>query len=232
MSKPITRAACLTIFFVCTSFAAITVAQPTASTDAPVYKPPLRGAPASRIGGGTRGLSVQAAPTIAVLAPDHTGYTTSAQPTLYWYLSRQTPVKIEVTLLDEAGVKPLVEKTLQSPLPAGIQALSLKELGVTLTPGVEYRWHVALVNDPKQRSGDVTSSGTVRVVPVPDALKSRLAQTPAAGRASVFAEEGMWYDAIEALVQRINAAPGDQGLRDQLNGLLAQVGLARIAPQP
>ena len=45
----------------------------------PEYNPPSRGAPAGRVGGGTRGL--RALP-LAALAPSHTGFTLSAQPAL------------------------------------------------------------------------------------------------------------------------------------------------------
>jgi len=204
--------------------------EPPSADTGVLYRPPLRGAPASRIGGGTRGLA-PAAPALAVLAPDHTGHTVNAQPTLYWFLSKPAPVQIEVTLLDEAGVKPVLEKVLKTDMQAGIQALSLKDLGITLKPNEEYRWHVAMVYNAKQRSSDVTSSGTVKLVAPPDALASRLKQADESGRHAVYAQEGLWYDAVDALMQRINAAPGDTRLRDELDALLKQVGLRPVAHQ-
>ena len=214
-----------------TAIAAISfgaAAQAQQSPAQPVYKLPMRGAPASRIGGGTRGPAVDS-PTVTVFAPDHTGLTVNAQPTLYWYLSKQAPVHIELTLLDEAGVKPLIEEVVNTPLAGGIHALSLKDAGVTLAPGVDYRWHVALVFDPKMRSSDVTSSGTIRLVPAPDTLKAKLGaerEAPAA-----YATEGLWYDSIDSLMRLIKASPDDKQLRDQLDSLLTQVGLTRVAGQ-
>lgn len=191
----------------------------------PVYKLPMRGAPASRIGGATRGPGVDS-PVVTVLAPDHTGLTTNAQPTLYWYLSKKAPVQIELTLLDEAGVAPLIEKTVQGPLEPGIHSLSLKDAGVTLKPGMEYRWHVALVFNPKMRSSDVTSSGTIKLVPAPATLQAGSSATVEA-----YAAEGLWYDSIDALMSRIEAAPHDRKLKDQLDSLLGQVGLTQVAHQ-
>ncbi len=49
-------------------------ARPQTEQPKPVYKPPKRGAPASRIGGASRGES-DPQPTLAVLAPNHTGLT-------------------------------------------------------------------------------------------------------------------------------------------------------------
>ena len=53
---------------------------------APVYRPPLRGAPRGRVGGGSRGTGRESF-VLSVLAPDHTGLTTSEQPSLYWFIS-------------------------------------------------------------------------------------------------------------------------------------------------
>jgi hypothetical protein len=203
-------------------------AQSQTQSDQPLYKLPMRGAPASRIGGGTRGPNVDS-PTVSVFAPDHTGLTVNPQPTLYWYLSKQAPVQVELTVVDDAGVNPLIEKVVKTPLSAGIHALSLKDAGVTLKPNVEYRWHVALVFDPNMRSSDVTSSGTIRLVAAPEGLKAKLGNARAAPAA--YAGEGLWYDSIDSLMRLINASPDDKQLRDELDGLLTQVGLTRVAGQ-
>jgi hypothetical protein len=201
-------------------------AQPQASESGqPQYKLPMRGAPASRVGGGTRGPAADS-PTVTVFAPDHTGLTVNPQPTLYWHLSKRAPVHIELTLVDEAGVKPLIEKIEKSPLQPGIHALSLKDAGVRLAPDVEYRWHVALVFDPKMRSSDVTSSGTIKLVAAPPGLQTKLADARKAPTA--YAGEGLWYDSIESLMRLIQASPGDANLKTQLDSLLAQVGLAQV----
>src|SRR5437867_13335867 len=54
------------------------------AASAPVYKPPLRGAPGGRVGGGTRGTQERDIFVLSVLAPDHTGLTTREQPSLFW----------------------------------------------------------------------------------------------------------------------------------------------------
>ena len=203
-----------------------------AATDpaAPVYMPPLRGAPATRIGGGVRGPGT-ALPAIAVLAPDHAGWTADPQPTLYWYLSKQVPVRVELTLIDERGIEPLVEKSLPAPAQAGIQAFSLKDIGVTLKPEQEYRWHVALVVDAKQRSSDVIASGTIRLTPLADTVKAKLAQGAESERPAIYAAEGYWYDAVDALMRLIRTAPEDARLRAHLASLLEQVGITNVVTQ-
>ena len=75
----------------------------------PVYKPPRRGAPAGRVGGGTRGIESDK-PIIAALVPEQIGLTLQEQPSLYWYLSKPTEYLIEFTLIDEQSVQPILEK--------------------------------------------------------------------------------------------------------------------------
>src|SRR4029453_11147001 len=72
--------------------------QPPVPAGMPTYKPPQRGAPTRRVGGGPRRPGDQL-PTIAVLAPDHPGLTIHEQPSLYWFLSEATTYPVEVTLI-------------------------------------------------------------------------------------------------------------------------------------
>lgn len=69
------------------------VVQPDGQSESaqplPVYEPPLRGAPASRVGGASRSLN-SIGVALNVLAPDHTGLTVREQPTFYWHLSDLT----------------------------------------------------------------------------------------------------------------------------------------------
>jgi hypothetical protein len=205
-------------------------ADVTASADASplVYKPPMRGAPASRVGGGTRGAD-QSNVSVEVLAPDHTGLTTQAQPTLYWYTSGPVDGPVEVTLMIDGAEKPVLERKLSTPGAGGLHAVPLASQGITLKPDVEYQWFVSVVRDPAQRSLDSTAGGTVRRVSADAPTRSRIAAANERGRPALYAEAGLWYDAFDALTRLIEANPGDAGLRAQRAALLEQVGLAGIA---
>lgn len=208
---------------------AIPAAAEISSSLVPVYKPPLRGAPASRVGGGSRGIGSDAAPHIAVLAPDHTGLTTQEQPDLYWYLSKPVATRLEITVTDDQAIQPLLEKKLDTPKQAGIQRLRLKDLGVHLKSGVEYRWFVGMVNDPQQRSNDVIAGGTIMRNEASAALTQKLAGAERRNVPFIYAEEGYWYDAIATISDLIAAHPGDAGLLRQRAALLEQAGLVEPA---
>ena len=195
---------------------------------APVYTPPLRGAPASRVGGGTRSAGA-ARLSIEVIAPDHTGLTSAGQPTLYWYASEAVATPLEFTLLPADAEKPLVERRLPAVTRPGIQAVALASLGVTLKPGTEYEWFVSAVSDPQQRSRDVTAGGTIRRAGADAALVAQLAQADARSVPVLYAQAGYFYDAVESLSKLIDRNPGDAALRGQRAALLEQVGLPKIA---
>src|SRR5438094_8644852 len=117
-----------------------------ADANVPVYNPPSRGAPGGRIGGGTRGGS-QNVFVLSVLAPDHSGFTTSEQPSLYWFISKPTSLPIELTVIDSKGIKPILETRLPAPVKEGIQQVRLGDYKIHLKQGEGYRWFVAVVTD-------------------------------------------------------------------------------------
>lgn len=204
------------------------VNSPGSKTTAIVYTPPVRGAPRTRVGGATRGDNEDAS-IVAVVAPDHTGYTGEAQPTLYWYLSRRMTARIEVAVINDQEIDPVMETVLDSGAQPGINRLSLQEHGVTLLPGVLYQWSVAVVNDPGRRSGDVVASGRIRLVVVPGKLAAELAAAAAYQRAIIYARAGYWYDAFDQLSRLIAGNPGNPDLVRERVSLLNQVGLEAIA---
>jgi hypothetical protein len=192
------------------------------------YQPPMRGAPAARIGGGTRGVGGSTLELVA-LAPDHTGLTTKEQPTLYWYLSEPAPAKLEVTLINDEDIDPELEQALTSPVQSGVQHIDLSGTEARLKPGLEYRWFVSVVADPAQRSNDVIASGTIKRIAPDDALMGEISKAGESDLARVYAENGIWYDAIDALSRNIMSKPDDTKSQQQLMAILEQVGLESAA---
>ena len=192
------------------------------------YRPPTRGAPASRVGGGSRG-SADITGELAVLAPDHTGLTTRSQPTLYWYLSEPANARLDVTVTNDEQIDPLLEQIIGIPKAAGIQSLDLAKVGATLKPGVEYRWFVSLTPDETQRSNDVVASGTIKYVKPDAALENKVASADELTQARIYAEDGIWYDAIDSLSRAIQQNPGNASLHAQRAALLDQAGLNSAA---
>jgi len=201
--------------------------KPATPTQAIVYKPPLRGAPVGRVGGGTRGVDSNT-PVLAALVPEHIGLTLQEQPSLYWYLSKSTAHFGEFTLIDDQSVQPLLEKRIDSPIKAGIHTVRLADHNVHLSIGKRYKWFVAIVLDPNHRSKDIIAGGVIEPIETPETLRSKLDRAKGTDIPYIYAESGIWYDTLSSISDLIDAAPNDSRLRCQRLSLLEQVGLPRV----
>jgi hypothetical protein len=169
------------------------------------YNPPSTGAPTTLTGGGTRGFGAK---PLQVLAPRHVALTSQAQPVLYWYYSLSKQQKVQITITKEGSKQPLLQKQLDEQASAGLQSINLEAYGVTLEPGVQYRWSVAL-NDAEQHSGDAIPNETAAT------LRYQMPDSPLAG-VEQQAAAGYWYDALRQLIE--SRSP-------RTNQLLEQAGL-------
>ena len=204
-------------------------AQPAAGASSGVkFRPMVTGAPSVRVTGGSRGAG-DATITLDVLAPDDIGVTTQEQPSLFWFQSKPADAKFELTLLQENKVKPLVQVMVERSTKAGIQRLKLSDHGAKLTPGVEYQWVVALVTDPENRSSDLVASGVIKRIEPSAELKDKVTKSTPSSLAGVYAEAGIWYDALAVLSDQIESHPENKSLRTTRTDLLRQVGLKAAA---
>jgi hypothetical protein len=212
----------------------------------PTYKPFVSGAPKTRVGGGSRGSrglnrgsrgsrgnrGGESWLSLNVLAPLHTGYTVTPQPTLYWSVSEivDEPFKFTLVYSDfTRGTEPLVDTEIPKPTTGGIYAVNLADYKVTLEPEVEYQWSLSIVMDPTQQaaSKDIVSSGTIKLAPktLSQNVNSKIARVQESQKPFIYAQEGMWFDAIAWLNQQLKKNPNDQQLQQQRATLLEQVDL-------
>ena len=200
----------------------------TSDKKAVVYRPPRRGTPSTRVGGGSRGTDA-VAPTLYVLTPEHTGLTLKAQPALFWFVSRPVDAEMEFALIMENDLQTVVEKRISDSVSEGIHGVSLKTLGVELKQNVPYQWSVAIVTDQGNRSSDLFSSGTIERVSKSEVLPPAQADSRGEPGISFYAEAGLWYDALDAVSRSIEKHPDRKHLFEQRASLLEQAGLIEAA---
>jgi hypothetical protein len=188
--------------------------------DVPEYVPPARGAPSGRVGGGTRGLNPL---PLAALSPSHTGLTISPQPVLYYFAPSAAKPRLTLRPVSDPASPPLVEQELPLPRGAGIQRLELKSLGVTLTPGVEYRWTVSMAGEARE------ATGTIQRIEPSAELSRKLSATSGRSRYAMLARAGLWYDALDEVSRAVEAAPNNPLPAKHRAALLEQIGLNSIA---
>lgn len=197
-------------------------------SEMPVYKPALRGAPAGRVAGGTRG-SGEDNVSLMVLAPDHVGLTIQQQPSLHWFLSAPTEWPLEFTLIEAKAVNPLIERKLDRPGKPGIQRIRLADYALNLQDNVLYRWFITLIPDPERRSKDILSGGFIQKTQPTAELRETLNKKNETKVVHTCAEAGLWYDAFTAACDLIERSPDDVHLRQMRSSLLQQVGLDQVA---
>jgi hypothetical protein len=193
----------------------------------PAYKPPPRGAPGGRVGGASRG-TVKATiplPTIDLLAPDgHTGLTTSATPTLYFFVSRAIDWPTQFTISTSTQPKPILEVNIPEPRGAGVYSVRTADYPVRLEPGVLYTWSVSIILNPKARSRDIVASASLLRTAAEPVIEAASRAAPPNRRAALLAQAGLWYDAV--------ASAADASALDRhaiLDELMSEVGLVEPA---
>lgn len=191
------------------------------------YRPPFRGKPGNRVGGGTRGPDSDV-PFLASLVPDHTGLTIHSQPTFYWYISQPSAHGIEFTLINEQCIEPVLEVGMKSTQQRRIRCLRLSDHHVKLSPGIEYQWFVAIVSDPNHRSKDIVAGGAIEYIEPSQGLITALKGARGLEIPAILAREGLWYDALDSITGLIIAHPDNEKLYRQRWFLLEQVGLSMI----
>jgi hypothetical protein len=194
------------------------------------YTPPKTAAAGTRIDGdgASRG-SGEKLPSLYVLAPNHTALTTREQPSLFWYQTGPAKTRFELTLTEPKKPKPLLKVATDKSEQPGIHRISLEKQGVVLQPGIAYKWTIAWVPDPANHSQDVVASGSIQRI-APDAkLTADIAAAKGLDKVALYAQGGIWYDALEALSNEIDAAPKDKNLHAQRAALFDQAGLKDAA---
>ncbi len=182
------------------------------------YKPPNRGAPSSRMGGGTRSIS-----QLQVMAPQHTGISSRSEPRLFWFVSSGFRNEIHVSISEQGAAGTLLDIKLPPNAGGGIMSLDLAGHGLSLQAGSKYTWSVLLKPLPHERWPALKSASSIEVR-APDA---ELQASAVEQRPYLAAEKGYWYDALDSRL--VEQQPDNQALRLQRVELLRQGGLDGVA---
>ncbi|MEG4852034.1 DUF928 domain-containing protein [Microcoleus sp. B5-D4] len=145
----------------------------------------------------TRGGSCEAnsSARLTALVPfSHVGETISGHPTFTWFVPDRTPRPLQLRLFTRTGQ--LLYRTEMQSQP-GIMSVALPSNLPQLSIGQSYQWQVVLVCDPNVPSRNVVAAAEIQVVGPAASLQTQLAaaQTPQQ-RIDLYAESGLWYDAI------------------------------------
>ena len=138
---------------------------------------------------------------VRVLAPEHTGFTASAQPTLFWYTARRidTPVELVIETVDGPLAPAIVDTRLAGPFERGLHAVPLAKFGARLEVGREYAWRIVVVVDEKRRANDVFAGANIARAAHSKSLRETLNAAAPSDHPKIYASAGLWYDALTSI---------------------------------
>ncbi|MDJ0688910.1 MAG: DUF928 domain-containing protein [Xenococcaceae cyanobacterium MO_188.B32] len=172
--------------------------------------PDSRSTSISGIRGDGGGCSGTETTNLTAFAPyTHIGQTTSIHPTFAWFVpDRQSyPVELQLSEYSPSSASGKGNTILKVRLKSspGIMSYSLPKNQLGLSSGQKYVWQVAILCNPNHPSEDLVVSTETIVVDTPTSLQKQLTTvSDSLTRANLYAEAGLWYDALAEAVRAKN----------------------------
>ncbi|MBD2033757.1 DUF928 domain-containing protein [Leptolyngbya sp. FACHB-321] len=192
----------------------------TATKTKRAYRPPKNPSaprvtkPSTSRGGCDSNTSVGLAPLVPF---SHVGQTRSSRPTFVWFVPDRAPHPLQFRLFTRTG-QPLYRTEMQSQ--PGMMQFSLPQNQPELAIGQVYRWQVVLVCDPRVPAKNVVVAAEIEVVkPVASATTQQAAAPTPQQQSDLYAESGLWYDAIAAALKASETAQNRSTVLDLLGSL-------------
>ena len=197
------------------------------------FEPPDRGAPPATAGGATRGgcTTKKEEYLIPLMPKQKLGLTVNEHPTFFWYISKSDAKTAEFLLLDDDD-NLIYDTNLNLPKKPGIFAFTLPSEAPGLKVNKQYHWFLSVNCSSKQIDDPLTFEGWVERSKPNLALRIKLNNLAPKYHANVYAESGIWHEAIMNIAQQRCNFPSDSNAMHNWNELLTSVGLSKIASEP
>lgn len=201
-------------------------------------QPENRGAPRDRTGAGTRGDCPVANKPLTALVPlvskTVLSLTTNEHPT-FWFYVPYVPKNInsvKFVLLDEKK-----NSLTKEPIPItlsntpGVIMVNIPTTEKPLEIGQYYHWYFLIDCNPQSRSEDIAVEGLVQRIVPKDELTRRLQTATPRQRVALYAQAGIWQDALTTLGELRARQRQDATLATDWKDLLESVGLENISTE-
>ena len=162
---------------------------------------------------------------MAVVPQRHYGLTTAQRPNLWIYLPETTAKQVILSIREEGNTTPHWQQSVYLTGEEGVTGIKIADDAPILEVGKNYQWAVILVCGDRPNPNDpVVTSWIERVA----AETSQSSASPLE-KASSYAQQGIWYDALNILMAQKSSLDNWNSL---WNEYLKSAGLDTIANQP
>ncbi|MBD2181468.1 DUF928 domain-containing protein [Aerosakkonema funiforme] len=165
---------------------------------------------------------------------DNWALTTAENPQMFVYVPQTSARMAEFALQDEDG-KDVYRTTFTISGAAGIVSFSVPKNAVKLEKNQNYHWYFSIFCSDKNRRQSSTVDGWIRRVEL-NSLRPNLAnELEGVGekeRSQLYAQNGVWYDALATLAELRRDDPNDTALAQEWKKLLESAGLKELGDFP
>jgi len=205
------------------------------------YRPPRgMGSPGQTASGGTRDLRCPqdkeiAGPYLTALMPndnsnDNPALMVDSNPKFFIYLPKTAAKKAEFVLKDESR-KDVYRKSFSLSGEAGIIEVQLPP-NTSLQIGKKYNWYFTMFCNPQDRGQSVFINAWSQKTELDSALAAKIQQAAPEKCANLYAQNGIWHEAVAILAEERRKKPNDPALADEWKKLLESAGVQKIGDVP
>ena len=137
--------------------------------------------------------------SLTALAPQSNhGLTTKERPNLWVYLPN-TSAKQAILSIKKAGKTPHWQQLVDLDRNQGIIGIKLSKDAPALEIGTDYQWAVILVCGDRPSPNDPVATSWIKRV---EKTNSQSSSTSKLAQASIYAQQGIWYDSLDLLISQ------------------------------
>ena len=156
--------------------------------------------------------------------------TLAERPTFWLYvpyaLTEKVPGRLQLLEKDSAGRLEYQSVATVSGTAPGVIGVQLPT-GKRLEENQQYKWRFVIICDPNDPTANPSTVAIAFRLPKNPKLEKQLQATKQpAQRAALYAQNGIWYEALTTLAEQRRANPGDAKISAKWRELLSQGGLS------
>jgi hypothetical protein len=163
------------------------------------------------------------------------GLTANEHPTLWFYspYAQDAIARIDFVLRDRDNSvdRVVYQSSIQSPKNSGILNVTLPERSESLAIDKLYQWELKLTMK-RQRNRVVSVKGWIQRVDLDPQLSDRINEASPDRQTALYAENGLWYDAVSTLATLRQTRSQDPVIQQDWKNLLKSVDLGKLANKP
>jgi Domain of Unknown Function (DUF928) len=157
------------------------------------------------------------------------GLTTAERPNFRFYVPYTKNSGYPAEFMFENEKSTLIYKTAISlPQKPEIISVTLPNSIPPLVVDKQYRWFVKIYCDQEKQSSPVYVEGVVSRVNLGAATNQQLQTAQPLQKLAIYAQNGIWYETLETLVQLKQQNPQDIVIQNNWENLLTSIGLTEI----